>query len=64
MRNGQGAWIANEDAAVPDVTLETLEKRLTGEEKGGFVQFMKSMLGWLPEERKTAKQLLEDPWLQ
>lgn len=58
-----GTWIANEDAAVPCVSLESLEKRLSGQEKEFFIQFMRSMLKWLPEERRTAKQLLEDPWL-
>ncbi|POR33360.1 Serine/threonine-protein kinase SRPK [Tolypocladium paradoxum] len=58
-----GAWIAHEDAAVPSVSLRSLEKRLSGQEKELFIQFMRSMLKWLPEECRTAKQLLEDPWL-
>lgn len=44
------------------ISLGSLEKRLAGEEKAEFIRFMMSMLKWLPEERKTAKQLLEDPW--
>ncbi|KAK4693124.1 hypothetical protein P7C71_g4219, partial [Lecanoromycetidae sp. Uapishka_2] len=28
-----------------------------------FLQFMRSMLEWLPEKRKTAKELLSDEWL-
>ena len=43
--------------------MDGLEKRLAGEEKEDFIRFMRSMLKWLPEERKTARQLLEDPWL-
>jgi hypothetical protein len=58
-----GTWIAQNEAVVPSVSLECLEKRLTGQEKTLFIQFMRSMLRWLPEERRTAKQLLEDPWL-
>ena len=58
-----GAWIAHEEATVPMVSLENLEKRLSGQEKKLFIQFMRSMLKWLPEERKTTRQLLEDPWL-
>ncbi|KAE8351352.1 kinase domain protein [Aspergillus coremiiformis] len=58
-----GSWIAHEEAAVPSVSLESLEKRLSGQEKKEFIKFMRSMLKWLPEERKTARQLLEDPWL-
>ncbi|RAH71362.1 putative protein kinase [Aspergillus aculeatinus CBS 121060] len=58
-----GAWVAHEEAVVPMISLGSLEKRLAGEEKAEFIRFMMSMLKWLPEERKTAKQLLEDPWL-
>ncbi|PKX89187.1 uncharacterized protein P174DRAFT_470137 [Aspergillus novofumigatus IBT 16806] len=46
-----GAWIAHEDAALPSVSLESLGKRLSGQEKGLYLQFMRSMLKWLPEER-------------
>ncbi|OJJ95661.1 hypothetical protein ASPACDRAFT_54973 [Aspergillus aculeatus ATCC 16872] len=58
-----GAWVAHEEAVVPMISLGSLKKRLAGEEKAEFIQFMMSMLKWLPEERKTAKQLLGDPWL-
>ncbi|PGH34762.1 CMGC/SRPK protein kinase [[Emmonsia] crescens] len=58
-----GAWIAHQDVAIPSISLESLEKRLSGQDKESFIQFVKSMLKWLPEERKTARQLLEDPWL-
>jgi len=36
---------------------------LEGEEKRLFLSFVSKMLQWLPEDRKTAKELLEDPWL-
>ena len=58
-----GDWIAHHEAPVPSVSLETLETRLTGEEKELFLTFIRSMLKWMPEERKTAKQLLEQPFL-
>lgn len=58
-----GAWIAHDEAAIPAVSLESLERRLSGYEKSEFIRFMRSMLKWLPEDRKTARQLLEDPWL-
>ncbi|KAA8647912.1 serine/threonine-protein kinase [Aspergillus tanneri] len=58
-----GSWVALEDATVPSVSLESLERRLSGQEKESFLRFMRSMLKWLPEERKTANQLLQDPWL-
>ena len=28
-----------------------------------FLNFMRRMLCWLPEERATAKELKNDPWL-
>lgn len=58
-----GGWIASEHATVPPVSLGNREKRLTGQEKELFLQFLRSMLKWLPEERRTARQLLNDPWL-
>lgn len=36
---------------------------LEGEEKQEFLSFAKKMLQWLLEERKPAKELVEDPWL-
>lgn len=28
-----------------------------------FIRFVKGMFQWRPENRKTAKELLQDPWL-
>lgn len=28
-----------------------------------FIEFVKRMLKWRPEERSTARELLNDPWL-
>ena len=36
---------------------------LKGKDKQLFLDFVSQMLQWLPEERKTAKELLEHPWL-
>ncbi|PYH94653.1 protein kinase [Aspergillus ellipticus CBS 707.79] len=58
-----GAWLAHADAVIPPVSLENLERRLSGQEKESFLDFLRSMLKWPPEERKTARQLLQDPWL-
>lgn len=58
-----GGWVAHQEATMPTVSLEVLEKRLNGKEKELFLAFIMSMLKWLPEERKTAKQLLEHPFL-
>ena len=59
-----GKWIADEDATVMPTTLEDIESRLEGQEEFLFLKFLRGMLQWLPEERKTAKELLQDPWLQ
>ncbi|PKY01492.1 kinase-like protein [Aspergillus campestris IBT 28561] len=42
-------------------TMEALETRL--EDKTGFLRFVRKTLTWMPEERATAKELLQDPWL-
>jgi hypothetical protein len=44
-----GTWIANKNTTVPSISLEGLEKRLAGQEKELFIQFVRSMLEWLPE---------------
>ncbi|KAI9039313.1 uncharacterized protein KD926_009755 [Aspergillus affinis] len=33
------------------------------ENKSMFVEFVRRMIKWNPDERTTAKELLEDPWL-
>ncbi|WEW57329.1 hypothetical protein PRK78_002794 [Emydomyces testavorans] len=43
--------------------LDMLDQRLTGDDKQGFVSFLKKMLCWAPEDRATAGDLLLDPWL-
>ncbi|KAF9239208.1 hypothetical protein DTO013E5_7855 [Penicillium roqueforti] len=58
-----GIWTAHEDAVMPWDSLESLEMRLSDCEKESFLRFLRSMLKWLPEERMTARQLLDDPWL-
>ncbi|PGH27792.1 hypothetical protein AJ80_00580 [Polytolypa hystricis UAMH7299] len=44
--------------------LEALETNLDGKEKELFMQLMRKMLQWRPEDRKTAGELLDDPWLR
>ncbi|KAI9843644.1 MAG: hypothetical protein M1837_006226 [Sclerophora amabilis] len=36
---------------------------LEGQDKKLFLEFMSKMLQWLPEDRKNARELLEDDWL-
>ena len=37
---------------------------MSGEEKVQFLDFIKRMLSWLPEERESARALSEHPWLR
>jgi len=37
---------------------------MTEEERKLFLDFVRKMLQWLPEDKKTAKELREDPWLR
>jgi serine/threonine protein kinase len=58
-----GNWIA--DICIPqDLTLEKSEENLDGEEKEEFLQFVRCMLQWRPEDRWTAKELLGHPWMR
>ncbi|RAK92681.1 kinase-like protein [Aspergillus costaricaensis CBS 115574] len=60
-----GTWIAHDEAPIPgNVSLESLERRLTGTEKEVFLGFMRSMLRWMPEERWTAGELLGHEFLR
>jgi serine/threonine-protein kinase SRPK3 len=51
------------DVKVEDTSLEGEEENLEGEEKMKFLTFLGGMVRWMPEERKTAKELIDDPWL-
>ncbi|EXJ96109.1 CMGC/SRPK protein kinase [Capronia coronata CBS 617.96] len=46
-----------------DLTFESSIVRFRGEEKELFIDFAKKMITWLPEDRWTAKQLLQHPYL-
>jgi serine/threonine-protein kinase SRPK3 len=53
----------------PEIKLETTsleeeEANLAGQEKAVFLKFMSKMLQWKPEDRKSAKELMNDPWLR
>lgn len=59
-----GHWKGRGGVNVPDTSLEQAEIILNGEEKKRFLNFVRSMLRWLPEERRRAVDLLTDPWLE
>lgn len=43
-----------------DSTITVLEDP---DEKELFLNFVRRMLKWVPKERSSAKELLDDPWL-
>jgi len=43
--------------------MEDEEENLQGEDKTMFLRFLKKMIQWVPEDRRSAKELMEDPWL-
>lgn len=45
------------------LSLEAREERFEGEKKEKFLNFIRSMLQWDPKDRLTARELLDDPWL-
>lgn len=60
--NPAGEW--KPDITFPKgVSLETSEQFLEGKDKKMFLAFMRKMLQWRPEDRKTAGELFLDPWL-
>ncbi|EMR84738.1 putative protein kinase domain-containing protein [Botrytis cinerea BcDW1] len=58
----QGKWIADMPIA-KDMELEKLELGLQGRNKELFLNMMRGMLQWRPEDRKSAGQLADDPWI-
>ncbi|OAG39067.1 hypothetical protein AYO21_06787 [Fonsecaea monophora] len=60
----QGRWKGAGGVDIPSHSLEESENGLSGENKQRFLKFVRSMLTWVPEERKGATELLEDPWLR
>jgi serine/threonine protein kinase len=52
------------DLIPTDVRLEDTILSLEGEDKLLFLDFVRRMLQWLPEDRAAAKELIDDPWLE
>ena len=61
--DGEGNWTAEIDTP-RGLTLEGVEENLDGEKKEEFLQFVRCMLQWRPEDRWTAKELLAHPWMR
>ncbi|QUC17593.1 uncharacterized protein UV8b_01834 [Ustilaginoidea virens] len=47
-----------------DFNFSSITTMFEGEEQMLFIKFAKRMLKWVPEERSTAEELLDDPWFQ
>lgn len=58
-----GNWLREKTTPIPKTTFEQEEKRFVGEEKVLFLDFMRSLLKWVPEERWSARKLLKHPWM-
>ncbi|KAL5356942.1 kinase-like domain-containing protein [Aspergillus floccosus] len=52
------------DPPLPPIALEGCEAKLQGSLKVAFLRFLRSILTWVPDERKSARELLQDPWLK
>ncbi|GLA86230.1 hypothetical protein AtubIFM56815_010486 [Aspergillus tubingensis] len=59
--DSSGQWNASEE--IPSISLDDSEEYIEGEDKQMFMNFMRKMLRWDPEERQSARELLTDPWL-
>jgi serine/threonine-protein kinase SRPK3 len=46
-----------------DISFETSITCMRGEEKRRFISFLKTILTWRPGDRRTAEELIKDPWL-
>ncbi|KAI9676668.1 MAG: hypothetical protein M1829_002986 [Trizodia sp. TS-e1964] len=60
--NSDGSWRGAID--LPNINLEESECNLNGENKALFLTFVRKMLRWRPEERRSARDLLRDPRLR
>ncbi|EER37888.1 protein kinase [Histoplasma capsulatum H143] len=56
-----GKW--KDTVPITDLTLEKLAAGIKGKDKVGFLHFLRRILRWLPEDRPTTEELVNDPWL-
>lgn len=67
----RGCWIPPlaplyrfSDEEMSKLSLEDRVTSLDGEEKEEFLDFMRHLLAWDPQDRPSAKEALEHPWLR
>ncbi|KFY06982.1 hypothetical protein V492_07560 [Pseudogymnoascus sp. VKM F-4246] len=51
------------DVKVEDTSLEEEEENSEGEQKTAFLKFLRGIVQWVLEERNTARELMNDPWI-
>ncbi|KAK5696512.1 hypothetical protein LTR97_007815 [Elasticomyces elasticus] len=57
-----GSWKG--DVPIPtNMSLESVEQRLKGEEKRMFLSLMRKILQWRPEDRPSCEEIFFDEWL-
>jgi serine/threonine-protein kinase SRPK3 len=59
-----GDWKGAGGVTIRQISLDKSVSMLRPKDEKLFLNFVKKMLHWLPEERKRASELLEDPWLK
>ncbi|KAL2049463.1 hypothetical protein ABVK25_010258 [Lepraria finkii] len=52
------------NATAHNFSFKSSVSKIGGEDKRMFLEFVSRMLTWQPEDRSTAKDLLNDPWLR
>ncbi|PYH55430.1 uncharacterized protein BO96DRAFT_75652 [Aspergillus niger CBS 101883] len=52
------------DDLIPSRGVEETTPFLEGNDRKTFLSFARQMLAWLPEERKTARELIDHPFLK
>ncbi|KAH7316688.1 putative serine/threonine-protein kinase [Stachybotrys elegans] len=60
----EGKFVRNDLVPYARSLQKEMPECISEEESELFLQFMRRMLHWLPEERATAKELKDDPWLK
>lgn len=49
---------------IPSRSLEDTTPFLEEKDRDAFLSFVRQMLTWLPEKRKTARELMDHPFLK
>lgn len=62
--DGEDAWKGVDGSTVPEVSFEEKLAGVQTDDKIVMLYFVCGMMGWKPEERKTARELLAHPFSQ